>query len=419
MDFIKDVFLKLTKYSIPYGYEHTLEEYLPEGIKQDYIGNYYINIGKSETLFTTHLDTYCEEYVKINQIVDGDIVKTDGKTTLGGDNKLGCTILLYMISKNIPGLYYFFLSEEPISEKGGRFGSLSALKENEQLFLKYKRCVAFDRKQTGSIVTRQLGRRCCSEEFSEALSKEFLKNGLVYKSDHKAYYTDTSTFIDTISECTNLSAGGWNEHYKTEWVDLSYTRKVAEAACNIDWEKLPTYRELDNLSKRIKNFSGFNTISLKVINEITTLMSKYDHLWTNKKRYDKGYDNFLHFNAWFDDTDIKIFFEQNKYKFMVNDINKSFNTLRDLDLFLNDIFGVPFDVDQLGIDEEDNVNIYYNDDKDILTMPLMSYIKYFNKINSINTSFKVKGCDEQFLDYDEVKLTKKQFFKFIKQNELI
>lgn len=415
MDFIKDTFLKLTEYTIPHGYEETLEKYLPSGIKRDSIGNYYIKIGKSETLFTTHLDTYCKKYEKVNHVIDGDIIKTDGTTILGGDNKLGCTILLYMISKGIPGLYYFFLSEEPISEKGGRWGSLNALEVYEEAFSKYKRCIAFDRKQKGSIVTRQLGRRCCSDEFAQSISDEFAKSGLEYKHDHKAYYTDTATFLDTIPECTNLSAGGWNEHYNSEWVDLGYTRKVAEAACKVDWENLPVVRKVDEI-KKVTSYKGFKNKSTDVSKLVNMLGNKYDQLWTNEKRYRAGIDEFLLFNGWFEDSNIKITLDVNKIIFQMEDITKTLNNVKELDLFLNDVFGVPFDCGQLGLDKEMNVNIYYNDDEEPLTMHLSEYIKYFGDLNRGNTSYMTEFGKEQFTDYSGENLTKQQFFKWLEQN---
>ena len=42
---LKDLFLKLTEYTIPYGHETKLEKYLPTGYKKDSIGNYYIQVG--------------------------------------------------------------------------------------------------------------------------------------------------------------------------------------------------------------------------------------------------------------------------------------------------------------------------------------------------------------------------------------
>jgi hypothetical protein len=152
---IKELFLKLTEYTIPHGYEDKLAPILKEfNLSKDSTGNYYKVIGKSETLFTTHLDTYSKKYEKVKHIIEGNIIKTDGTTILGGDNKLGCSILLYMIENKIPGTYYFFLGEEPIIS-GGLYGSKNALSKNREFFSKFKRAIAFDRKQTGSIVTRQ------------------------------------------------------------------------------------------------------------------------------------------------------------------------------------------------------------------------------------------------------------------------
>ena len=156
-DPFKQTFLNLTEYTIPYGNETDLEKYLPSGYKKDSIGNYYIEVGKSETLFTTHLDTYCEKKEKVKHEISGDIIKTDGTTILGGDNKLGMTILLYMIEKGVPGTYFFFLGEEPILS-GGLWGSQNALKSNPDFFKKFKRAVAFDRKEKGSVVRRQKGK---------------------------------------------------------------------------------------------------------------------------------------------------------------------------------------------------------------------------------------------------------------------
>ena len=51
MNFLK-TFLALTEYTIPFGYEHTLERLLPEGFTKDQWGNYFYEIGDSKTLFT-------------------------------------------------------------------------------------------------------------------------------------------------------------------------------------------------------------------------------------------------------------------------------------------------------------------------------------------------------------------------------
>jgi hypothetical protein len=49
----------------------------------------------------------------------------------------------------------------------------------------------------------------------------------------------------------NISAGGWDEHYTSEWVDLGYTKRVLEAACKLNWESLPTDRPVFNYTLSI------------------------------------------------------------------------------------------------------------------------------------------------------------------------
>jgi len=282
---IRQTFLDLTEYTIPYRkdnrYEKTLEKYLPKGYKTDSVGNYYVEVGTSETLFTTHLDTYCKEYEKVNHVIEGDIIKTDGTTILGGDNKLGMTILLYMIEQEIPGTYYFFLGEEPIIS-GGLWGSQNALASNTEFFKRFKRAIAFDRKQTGSVVTRQKARPCCSNEFAQALCDELTSNGVESKPDPNAYYTDTATFLDIIPECTNISAGGWNVHYKTEYVYISYTEKVAKAACKVDWESLPTERSAVYFTPKYRIAPAHRFITKSAVTKIKHILNKYDLLHTNK-----------------------------------------------------------------------------------------------------------------------------------------
>jgi len=261
---LKELFLKLTEWTIPFGREPKLEKYLPTGFKKDSIGNYYYEIGRSETLFTTHLDTYCTDHEKVNHVInkkDEYKISTDGTTILGGDNKLGCSILIGMINDRIPGTYYFFLGEEPL-KSGGLYGSSNALKSNPEYFKRFKRCIAFDRRRYGSIVTRQMGRFCCSEEFTEKLSQDLKRFGIPHdESGAFGYYTDTATFMDVIPECTNLSAGGFDEHHKSEWVDLNYTWKVLQAAININWEELPTSRGSEERfsNKKDRSVGGYNS----------------------------------------------------------------------------------------------------------------------------------------------------------------
>jgi hypothetical protein len=68
-DQFKSLFLNLTEYTIPFGEESRLEKYLPSGWRKDSVGNYFYQIGQSETLFTTHLDTFSENLEKVNHLI--------------------------------------------------------------------------------------------------------------------------------------------------------------------------------------------------------------------------------------------------------------------------------------------------------------------------------------------------------------
>ena len=304
---IKETFLKLTEYTTPYGNESDLESLLPSGIQKDQFGNYFMKIGNSETLFTCHLDNYCKKKEKINHIIEGNIIKTDETTILGGDNKAGVTAILYMIDKGVPGFYYFFIGEEPILTNG-TFGSSLVVSNNPDLLKSFKRAIAFDRKKTGSIITRQMAQSCCSDEFADALIKEFSKTGLTMQKDLTGYYTDTGNFIELIPECSNISIGVWNEHHMNEYVHIDYVEKVAVAACKINWEGLPTIREPkwwldekeykndDNFIKRYYKFKNRKDDD-KLFLAVKDILEDENYLLMNKSGFEPGKE--MVFNNWF------------------------------------------------------------------------------------------------------------------------
>jgi hypothetical protein len=328
----KSLFLKLTEWTIPFGEESRLEKYLPSGYKKDEFGNYYYEIGNSETLFTTHLDTYSAKYEKVNHVIDDKDpykIKTDETTILGGDNKLGTTILIGMIKKRIPGTYYFFLGEEPILS-GGLWGSQNALESNPEFFTKFKRCIAFDRRAYGSIVIRQMGRMCCSMEFAKKIAEEFDIRGIKWDQEGGyGYYTDTAVFMDVIEECTNISAGGFNEHYNTEWVDLNYTYQVYQTALEMNWESLPTIRELEDRfsqdeeeSTIVDNRAKF--IQDKNVNDITNIFSLLGMKATRNTL--KSGVRHITFSKWLEDVDFDIYLKGDKI--IINDKESTLSDLR-------------------------------------------------------------------------------------------
>jgi hypothetical protein len=238
---IRKKFLQLTKRTYPHGTEDLLKQHLPQGYKTDEFGNYYMEIGENvSTMFTCHLDTASREVQMINQIQTGNFIHTDGKSILGADDKAGMTVILYMISKKVPGLYYFFIGEEV-----GCIGSRAL--SNKFDFPNITKVVSFDRRGTNSVITEQMYGRCCSDEFAQALCNLFNSTGLGlnYSPDDTGIVTDSAQFIDIVPECTNISVGYYHEHTGKEKQDIDHLTKLCRAAVSIDWESLPIVRNPD------------------------------------------------------------------------------------------------------------------------------------------------------------------------------
>ena len=232
---IKRKFLQLTRNTIPHGSESKLKCYLPKGYQTDKFGNYYLQIGDNpSTMFTCHLDTASRTMVKVNHVFDGKYIKTDGTSILGADDKAGMCVILSMIEKRVPGLYYFFIGEEV-----GCIGSSDLSEEFDHTNI--TKVVSFDRRGTNSIITRQIYGKCCSNNFAMALSEAFKKADptLDLMPDDTGLITDSAQFMDLITECTNISVGYYNEHTVNEKQDLEYLNKLCKAVVKIDWENLP------------------------------------------------------------------------------------------------------------------------------------------------------------------------------------
>lgn len=248
---IRETFLKLTEFTYPFETEYKLRKYLPSNIKEDNFGNYYIKIGESDTLFTCHLDTCSDMYEKVNHHIGSRFISTDGSTILGADDKSGVTILLYMISKNIPGLYYFFLGEEV-----GGLGSSAVA--GTSFFSGYNKCVSFDRRGYNSVITEQFYGECCSDEFAKELSLQLNKANLSfnYAPDPTGVFTDSASFMESIPECTNISVGYFNEHQMCERQDIMFLSSLCEAVTKINWDKLPIVRDPKKKKEKVSTYSS-------------------------------------------------------------------------------------------------------------------------------------------------------------------
>lgn len=238
---IKSKFLELTDRTYPHGTEEDILPLLNQELEIDEFGNLFIKIGESDVIFTSHLDTATSSLTDVVHVITDNIIKTDGKSILGADDKAGVTIMLYMIENKIPGLYYFFLGEEV-----GCIGS----KKVSNKFLTEKieginKVISFDRRGTDSVITYQSSKRCCSDVFADALASELNSNEIsfTYKKDTTGLLTDSIQFIKIYPECTNISVGYNHEHTFAEKQDIDHLEKLANACLKVKWNDLPFERD--------------------------------------------------------------------------------------------------------------------------------------------------------------------------------
>jgi hypothetical protein len=251
---IKDKFLQLTSRTYPHGTEKELFHLLGDGLKEDEFGNLFIKIGESDVMFTSHLDTATSALTNVVHVIEGNIIKTDGKSILGADDKAGVTVMLYMIENKIPGLYYFFLGEEV-----GCIGSKKvAEKQKVEKIAGINKVISFDRRGTTSIITYQSGKRCSSDKFGEALASELNKadETFSYVIDPTGVLTDSVQFISIYPECTNISVGYKSEHTFSETQDIEHLKKLANACLKVDWKSLPAERDPSKVEYRTYDYYG-------------------------------------------------------------------------------------------------------------------------------------------------------------------
>jgi hypothetical protein len=248
---ITKTFLKLTSRTYPHGTEGELFPYLYSeipGLQVDEFGNLFVKVGESDVMFTSHLDTATSANTEVNHVFDKNIIKTDGKSILGADDKAGVTVMMYMIKNNVPGLYYFFLGEEV-----GCIGSKKvAAVQKENKIEGINKVISFDRRNTKSIITYQSSQRCASDTFGKALADQLNKadSTFEYDIDPTGVLTDSVQFIKIYPECTNISVGYQSEHTFSESQDIEHLKKLAVACTKVNWNDLPVERDPSKVEYR-------------------------------------------------------------------------------------------------------------------------------------------------------------------------
>jgi hypothetical protein len=380
---IKETFLALTSRTYPYGYEEELISFLPKGYQTDDDGNYLYKIGSSKTIFASHLDTACKEQVGVIHKFDGKMIRTNGKSILGADDKAGVTILLYLIEKKIPGTYYFFIGEEV-----GCIGSGLAAKRTE-IFKQYDRIISFDRRGTTSVITHQSGKRSCSDDFAKALAKELNRYGLSYQTDSTGVYTDSAEFVSVIPECTNLSVGYYKEHTHEEHQDIDHLVLLCSAAARVDWESLPTKRDPAKVEWDDDSYYGWGSFNKKSTKKSSSYdRDDYGYGWASDSRsrstgFDRNWNNRSHkkSQAYYEDLDRPMVKRGKNYEFVTTTspiIDEDFpaikNEIRNRGAYYDSLKRVIFD-DKLTKDEFITIKDQYLDMSDPEDRKFASYIE--------------------------------------------
>ncbi len=264
------------------------------------LGNYIVEVGKSKTLFSCHMDIVghnnpitlkrdkvekiflftpeenlknSDKYgmiwgAKANLNDKGDRIVSYTPSTLGADDKVGVYILLKMIEAQIPGKYIFHTGEEQ-----GGLGSAYLAANHKDIFEGMDRAIAFDRANYNDIIGFQRGGRCCSTEFGKALA-EALNVGMPpkaqFKEDVHGTFTDTANYTKIIPECTNVSVGYFSQHGSGEHLDVYWLDTwLLPAILKTKFEDLPVKRDPKEVVKSwSSNYSsGYNNDYNKQYNE--------------------------------------------------------------------------------------------------------------------------------------------------------
>jgi hypothetical protein len=138
-------------------------------------------------------------------------------------------LFLQMIDRNVPGTYLFHRGEE----RGG-IGSKAMAKHHSGFIKTHTHAIAFDRRDTCSVITHQSRGRCCSDKFATHFAVLLSDSVYGLKPDSGGIYTDTAEYTGLVGECTNVSVGYFNEHGGSEVLDMEYLSWLLDRLLNLD-----------------------------------------------------------------------------------------------------------------------------------------------------------------------------------------
>ena len=232
-------FIEMLQYTRPHkgkSEQEYLERFIVPNIDwEDKSGNMIKIIGDKNPriMFSSHTDTVHRHDGKQKLFTDEkeQFIFSDS-TCLGADDTVGNYLMITMIEEKIPGMYIFHRGEEH-----GGIGSGWIAKETPGLLEHIEIAIALDRKDTDDVVQYQSGSRCCSEQFASDLAKLMEITG----GDEIGSFTDTASYTDLVTECTNISVAYWNQHSKNERCDPHQIGIIEERLLKADWDSLKAY----------------------------------------------------------------------------------------------------------------------------------------------------------------------------------
>jgi len=243
--------LEMFAYMRPTGSETEqlfIDRYLtPLGFQRDPFNNLVVTVGDNpRILWSSHVDTVHSNEGIQTLHYDGEFLelsKGAKKTSncLGADDTAGIWLMTEMIKAGVPGVYVIHDAEE-----SGCIGSGKLAQGNPAFFDGIDVAVAFDRYGYNSVITHQMGRRCCSEAFSASFTAALdaaFGASTDYKSDDGGSYTDTNEYTSLVPECTNISVGYFSQHGRSESQNVPFLIKLRDLMVTADFSNLVIERD--------------------------------------------------------------------------------------------------------------------------------------------------------------------------------
>lgn len=208
------------------------------GITRDGYGNRWLIHPDSQTMIACHTDTVHRvpgrQKIKVAHGVASLAPNQHLSNCLGADDTAGIYAALRMVKAGVKASFVFHRAEEI-----GGLGSDYIAANHADVLASFNHCISLDRRGKTDIIEHQMTGRCCSTEFALELA-DALDMG------HKpasGTFTDSANYTGIIPECSNLSIGYANEHRPNESLDLDYLERVILRLCEVQWHKLPVYRD--------------------------------------------------------------------------------------------------------------------------------------------------------------------------------